>query len=83
MAEQFHQWVNNMPWYEKLYYQLFDPQAITCSTSTIPFNFSGFFLSVAVIAIVGAVVIIWLTKREANKVFEELALSNTDKSEVK
>lgn len=37
MAEQFHQWVNNMPWWEKLYYQLFDPNAISCSTyTTVP-----------------------------------------------
>lgn len=37
MAEAFHQWVNNMPWWEKLWYWLFDPQAITCTTCyTIP-----------------------------------------------
>ena len=37
MSEAFHQWVNNLTWYEKLYYQIFDPQAITCTTSyTIP-----------------------------------------------
>ena len=38
MAEAFHQWVNNMPWWEKLYYQLFDPQAITCTTYYTAFS---------------------------------------------
>lgn len=40
MAEQFHQWVQNLSWYDRLYYELFDPQQITCTTRfTFPFGY--------------------------------------------
>jgi hypothetical protein len=55
MAEAFHQWVNNMPWWEKLYYQLFDPQAITCSTT---FVFPSGYILVP-LAILALILFIW------------------------
>lgn len=64
MAEAFHQWVNNMPWYEKLYYQLFDPQTITCTTPNFAFPFGWIVLS---IMILGVVVIIWILKTGEKK----------------
>ncbi len=62
MAEQFHQWVQNMPWYERLYYELFDPQAITCSTHyTIPgIYFVMPFVVTLVIGISIGAVTLWL-----------------------
>lgn len=56
MSEAFHQWVNNMPWWERLYYEMFDPQAITCSTHPVypawPF--------VLLIVVCGIVALYWL-----------------------
>ncbi len=73
MAEAFHQWVNNMPWWEKLYYELFDPQAITCSTYyTVPgIYFVAPIIALAIVCAVFLVAIIYdnrkLNKKEPKK----------------
>jgi hypothetical protein len=65
MAEAFHQWVNNMSWWEKLYYQLFDPQAITCSTiSPIPLIY---FVAPMIGIVVSAVILSWWVLRSSLK----------------
>ena len=38
-------------------------------------------LGAVIVSLVVAVYIIWITKREANKVFQELTFNNTDKTE--
>lgn len=65
MAEAFHQWVQNMPWWEKLYYQLFDPQAITCSTH-VPIPGIYFVGPVIVLVTVGCVLLWYIGKHAIN-----------------
>lgn len=31
MAEDFHTWVRNLPWYERLFYEIWDPNKISCT----------------------------------------------------
>jgi hypothetical protein len=59
MSEAFHQWVNNMPWWEKLYYQLFDPQAITCTTM-YPLPFGWVLLAIGIAAVLVLIYIKYL-----------------------
>lgn len=65
MAEAFHQWVANMPWWEKLYYELFDPQAITCSTHyTIPgIYFVGPIIGLVVVTVALSFALGWWGKK--------------------
>jgi hypothetical protein len=65
MAEAFHQWVNNMPWYEKFYYQLFDPQAITCSTyPTVPLIY---FVAPMIGIVVSGFIFSWWAVKSSSK----------------
>lgn len=59
MSEAFHQWVNNMPWWERLYYEMFDPQAITCSTHPV-YPAWPFVLLIVVVVVCGIVALYWL-----------------------
>lgn len=62
MSEDFHQWVNNLSWWERLYYELFDPQAITCSTYPVAPAWP-FLLIVVVVAVVGLVLLCFSRKQ--------------------
>lgn len=61
MAEAFHQWVNNMPWWERLWYELFDPQAITCSTHPVVPAWP--FLLVVVVVVTIGFVLLYLSRK--------------------
>lgn len=61
MSEAFHQWVHNMPWWERLYYELFDPQAITCSTYPVAPAWP-FLVIIVVVAVIGLILLCFSRK---------------------
>jgi len=64
MSEQFHEWVHNLPWYERLYYELFEPEKIRCSNIPININYLNLFVFIFIIVTVVFVFMWWYEKRK-------------------
>jgi hypothetical protein len=72
MSEAWHQHLGNLSWWEQID-RFFNPGKYSCTTTIYGDWIWHIFLIILIVIVAVTIVLFWLTKREANKVFNELA----------
>jgi uncharacterized membrane protein len=76
MSEAWHQHLQNLSWWEQID-RFFNPGKYSCTTTYYGIDWIWhLFLIILIVIVAVTIVLFWLTKREANKVFNELAFDN-------
>ena len=77
MSEAWHQHLQNLSWWEQID-RFFNPSKYSCTTTIYGDWLWHIFLGGILLSVALVIILTWLTRREANKVFEESAFDGSN-----